>query len=817
MNKLTPLFWLVIFTNLQAQITFESNVIINETYGTEGPIQVFAADMDGDGDKDILAVSFLDGQVTLYDNVNGNLSNEIIIPSNINSGGIAGILRDADLADLDGDGDLDIITSRKGNFNAYWIRNMGGGNFQLSSYPYNITGTIERVKAADMDNDGDMDIIAARDTKTYWYRNTDGLGTFEFADDFSSIDDINVMHIADIDGDNYPDLIYASEAGTNLTIIKNTNGSFSATELNSSFVNRADGVTAADVDTDGDIDLVITSSQDGTVGIARNNDGNFTSVELLNSSLAEAHSPVVGDVNFDNRLDIVISTTCGEGLFAFYGNGSTFSEASYLTDSKGCNTKIYIDDIEGDGDIDLMSCSIFDNRVSLYYTENATIGREQHISSFADRPNKVALADLDDDGDLDVVSSSSDDGKIAWFTNLDGKGRFGNLRIITDNMNGARDVLVDDINGDGRLDVLAASRNDDKVTWFQNLGGANFFSADKVITNECDGASRVKVGDLNDDGIMDVLYGCEFDNTLIWKAGIFGVTDFGTENILSNTIVQIKAIDLADVDGDGDLDVIAAGRDSPSVSTSSVHWFENMGAGNFSDMITIGGSSILPKEIHMLDYEGDGDLDILLTGLDMRWYVNEDGQGGSWSDFIPVFPLGVRNIYPHDMDNDGDTDIIMTVTDEINPHIIWEFDNGTYTPTSTFVDPDPIDPIFYAAAGDIDLDGDQDIVTCGYYGNGTDMDDHVKWMDNRTIVTNTTSLNLANAKAILYPNPTNESIFIKSDQLIVSIEIIDLSGKLIQTNFNNDSMDCSTLNSGMYFCKITFDNDTQQVLKFIKQ
>ena len=65
-------------------------------------------------------------------------------------------------------------------------------------------------------------------------------------------------------------------------------------------------------------------------------------------------------------------------------------------------------------------------------------------------------ADLDGDGDLDVLSASSDDDKIAWYEN-DGTGQFGPQQVITTQADGANSVYAGDFDGDGDLDVLSAS------------------------------------------------------------------------------------------------------------------------------------------------------------------------------------------------------------------------------------------------------------------------------------------------------------------------------------------------------------------------
>ena len=75
--------------------------------------------------------------------------------------------------------------------------------------------------------------------------------------------------------------------------------------------------------------------------------------------------------------------------------------------------------------------------------------------------------DLDGDGDIDVLSASWNDDKIAWYEN-DGSQSF-TARIITSSADGASSVYAVDLDGDGDMDVLSASFRDDKIAWYENL------------------------------------------------------------------------------------------------------------------------------------------------------------------------------------------------------------------------------------------------------------------------------------------------------------------------------------------------------------
>jgi hypothetical protein len=95
--------------------------------------------------------------------------------------------------------------------------------------------------------------------------------------------------------------------------------------------------------------------------------------------------------------------------------------------------------------------------------------------------SSVYAADLDGDGDLDVLSASSDDDRVAWYENIDGAGHFGEQRaVITTAAAGAQSVYAADLDGDGDVDVLSAF-GDGKIAWYENR----------------------LIGDSTDDGVFD--------------------------------------------------------------------------------------------------------------------------------------------------------------------------------------------------------------------------------------------------------------------------------------------------------------------------
>ena len=96
-------------------------------------------------------------------------------------------------------------------------------------------------------------------------------------------------------------------------------------------------------------------------------------------------------------------------------------------------------------------------------------------------PFSVHSADIDGDGDMDLLSASRDDNKIAWYQN-DGLGNFQTQQAISTNANLAISVYAADIDGDGDVDVLSASFDDNKIAWYENTDGQGTFSPEQIIS-----------------------------------------------------------------------------------------------------------------------------------------------------------------------------------------------------------------------------------------------------------------------------------------------------------------------------------------------
>ncbi|MBI4880626.1 MAG: VCBS repeat-containing protein [Planctomycetes bacterium] len=146
------------------------------------------------------------------------------------------------------------------------------------------------------------------------------------------------------------------------------------------------------------------------------------------------------------------------------------------------------------------------------------------ISTAADAAFCVFATDLDGDGDADVLSASWFDDKIAWYENTNGLGSFGPQQVISAVAMEASSVFAADLDGDGDADVLSASYEDHKIAWYENTDGLGTFGPQRVISGSALNARHACAADLDGDGDPDVLSASAAVDRIAWYENLLGTS-----------------------------------------------------------------------------------------------------------------------------------------------------------------------------------------------------------------------------------------------------------------------------------------------------
>jgi hypothetical protein len=428
------------------------------------------------------------------------------------------------------------------------------------------------VCAADLDDDGDLDVLSASslDDKIAWYENRTIHRSAAFpaqATISTAADAARSVFAADVDGDGDLDVLSASAGDDKIAWYENTDaaGSFGAQQVISTLANGAFSVCSADVDGDGDWDVLSASQFDGKIAWYENTDaaGSFGTQQVISTAASSARSVFAADVDRDGDLD-VLSASAGDDKIAWYENtdrAGSFGGQQVISTAAAEARSVFAADVDGDGDPDVLSASSLDSKIAWYNTDGAgSFGAQQVISTAANGAWSVFAADLDRDGDLDVLSGSMNDSEIAWYENTDGSGSFGAQRVIaTGGGVNRRSVFAADLDGDGDPDVLSASRDKDEVAWYENTDGSGSFGDEQIISTAADGPFSALAADLDGDGDLDVLSPSVDDDTIAWYENRGGQFALATTDTAPVALLQGDTSDLLEIvmthrgrAGDGD-------------------------------------------------------------------------------------------------------------------------------------------------------------------------------------------------------------------------------------------------------------------------
>lgn len=369
----------------------------------------------------------------------------------------------------------------------------------------------------------------------------------------------------------------------------------------------------------------------------------------IDLDLSGSHIARSGDLDGDGDIDIVAGFFDGFKWYENLDGQGAFGAPNLVADGLVQVFGAVVLDIDGDGDLDIAGTS-FDLGTAFWY-ENidglGTFSTQRLISNQFVGGNAITSADLDNDGDFDIIVNSSVGNELAWFENLDGQGGFGPLLSITTTVTNGRSVAAGDLDNDGDMDIVSSNATGNPVVWFENMDGQGFFNTGHIIENESAAVEEVALVDLDGDGDLDVVYSVFSEDTLAWIENLDGLGDFSSRRVISTMVDAIIPIDTADIDNDGDFDVLAVAADFPD---GGLIWFENRdGQGSFNEGTFIDQPTTSTRSVHATDIDGDNDIDIVVPILFddvLVWYENQTllGIGDVQIETVRAYPNPVEDI-----------------------------------------------------------------------------------------------------------------------------------------------------------------------------
>jgi hypothetical protein len=320
----------VLYASNDGKIAWYKNTDGAGTFGAEQTIStnvivafsVYAIDIDGDNDMDVLSASYRDNKIAWYENTDGagTFGAQNVISTDANKA------TSVYSTDIDGDGDMDVLSSSFSDNKIAWYENDGTGNFGSQIVISTAASGATSVYATDMDGDGDMDVLSASwtDNKIAWYENTDGAGTFGAQNVISTVAmNASSVYATDMDGDGDMDVLSASNDDHKIAWYENTDGdgTFGAQQVISTAALSTRSVYATDLDGDGDMDVLSASYADNKIAWYENTDGDgtFGAQQVISTAALGAISVYATDIDGDGDMD-VLSASFTDDKIAWYKN-----------------------------------------------------------------------------------------------------------------------------------------------------------------------------------------------------------------------------------------------------------------------------------------------------------------------------------------------------------------------------------------------------------------------------------------------------------------------------------------------------------------
>jgi hypothetical protein len=315
-------------------------------------------------------------------------------------------------------------------------------------------------------------------------------------------------------------------------------------------------------------------------------------------------------------------------------NASSLAERADLSTASGPLPTI-ITDLDLDGKPDIFIGDAAAGKISIF--RNISTNGSLSAGSFAPRvdlsmgsfgasdPYSIAAGDVNGDGKIDIVAVNADNKVISIFRNASQPGNIDtnsfDTRIDVSGGNVMRGVVLGDLDGDGKIDIVASDTGDSTVSVFQNqCSGTNISFASRVSFGTAAGAFGVGIADVDRDGKADIISvnngGGSAGTVSIWKnistTGLISDTSF-MQRIDLPADNSGESLAIADIDGDGKLDLVVGSPSAGGIfiyrNTSTAGVINN---NSFAPEVTFGAAGTV-NHVALADIDGDGKVDIAVV------------------------------------------------------------------------------------------------------------------------------------------------------------------------------------------------------------
>lgn len=603
-----------------------------------GVREIALADFDRDGDLDIAATMVDSGgnsdQVGWWASdgtpVDGGwTSHAVSVMSEVTQPwGLAA-------ADVDGDGDVDLVAADRTDDEVRWYESDG---VPSDYWTVHVIGTLDgaiSVAAGDIDGDGRIDVAATSVSadRVHWYER--GGATWTEHAVSSATDGARSVRLHDLDLDGDLDLVVAASVADAVYWFDNLGAGASWSRRTvASGMSEAVQAEAGDLDGDGDPDLVAAVWDGDRVpwweGEVIHRSFKAATPVSIRTGLGDPRSLATGDLNGDGLLDVVSAEWDGNAVIAYLNLGSNlWWESSVATGFDGAR-HVAVADLDGDGDLDVLGAAVVDDLIRWWENDGGALPSwtAHLVVSGFDGAHRVEAADFDRDGDLDLVVLAYDSGRIEWVESDGTPADGGWTRHLMAIVDGVFDVVVADFNRDGKPDFAVSAYDAAEVHAYLNGVGVGGLWADVTVKSSASGPRGIDAADFDSDGDIDLLFVQRDNDLILWYENDGTGSTWAGHTVGTGTLNDGAAALAVDLDDDGDPDVVGTSQEDGDV----VVW-RNGGDGTSWVRSFVEQSLAWPWDVVAGDFSGNGLADLVVaaggTADSLAWFRDVGAQAGS--------------------------------------------------------------------------------------------------------------------------------------------------------------------------------------------
>ena len=386
---------------------------------------------------------------------------------------------------------------------------------------------------------------------------------------------------------------------------------------------------------------------------------------VIDSAIGGADGARFEDVNNDGLLDIAVGWEQAGISRAYLNPGPSGVKEVWPAVTVGVTPDVedaVFADVDGDGAIDVVSATEGGNRqlmVNFAPADPADYTNSAMWTTVAfptlSTPNAPSqrwmyslVMDVNQDGNLDVVSGGKDDAKVGWFEAPEinkrdlSKWQYHEMG----NVGWTMSLIESDMDGDGDSDIVLTDRQTDfglqGARWLENPGSDGDQTSlwtNHFIGTQYEQTMFMTLADMDGDLDLDIVYPVANDQRVLWLERLDSTGDSWTEHVINGpaNVGSGKAIEVADINNDGQLDLILSFANARN-GKSGVVWLEYSNSVFDSDWVRheiSGPDGVKFDLVTMLDLDDDGDLDLVTTEekgsdeipeLGVIWYENNTTQ-----------------------------------------------------------------------------------------------------------------------------------------------------------------------------------------------